>query len=87
MALTIGGETITSDRTAHTARAVTGAEHRWWEVSWLPGRYLDRNSAITAMTLADLTALGTCAPGTGSGPTSKAGLPNSALRSPTSSPR
>jgi hypothetical protein len=24
-------------------------------VSWLPGRALDRNSAITAMTLADLT--------------------------------
>jgi hypothetical protein len=24
-------------------------------VSWLPGRSLDRNSAITAMTLADLT--------------------------------
>ena len=57
MALTIGDETITSDRTAHTARTVTGEEHRW-EVSWLPGRHLDRNSATTAMMLADLTAHG-----------------------------
>jgi hypothetical protein len=57
MALTIGDATITSDRTAHTARTETGEEHRW-EVSWLPGRHLDRNSAITAMTLADLIAHG-----------------------------
>jgi hypothetical protein len=45
---------MTSDQTAHTARLAPGSPHLW-EVSWLPGRPLDRNSAITAMTLADLT--------------------------------
>jgi hypothetical protein len=43
---------MTSDQTAHTARLAPGGQHLW-EVSWLPGRALDRNSAITAMTLAD----------------------------------
>ena len=57
MALTIGDDTITSDRTGHTAHSVPGAEHSW-EVSWLPGRPVDRNSAITAMVLADVTAPG-----------------------------
>ena len=52
MALTIWDHSITSDRTAHTARPVAHEEHRW-EVSWLPGRSMDRNSAITAMVLAD----------------------------------
>ena len=51
MTLTITGTTMTSDQTAHTARLAPG--QRLWEVSWLPGRALDRNSAITAMTLAD----------------------------------
>jgi len=51
MTLTITGITMTSDQTAHTARLAPGSEHPW-EVSWLPGRALDRNSAITAMTLA-----------------------------------
>ena len=37
------------------ARLAAGSQHLW-EVSWLPGRALDRNSAITAMTLADLTS-------------------------------
>jgi len=57
MALTILDDTISSDRTAHTACLVPGEDH-WWEVSWLPGRSLDRNSAITAMLLADVTARG-----------------------------
>jgi hypothetical protein len=43
---------MTSDQTAHTARLAPGSQHLW-EVSWLPGQALDRNSAITAMTLAD----------------------------------
>jgi hypothetical protein len=43
---------MTSDQTAHTARQAPGRQHLW-EVSWLPGRVLDRNSAITAMILAD----------------------------------
>jgi hypothetical protein len=52
MTLTITGATMTSDQTAHTARLTPGGQHLW-ETSWLPGRALDRNSAITAMTLAD----------------------------------
>ena len=52
MTLTINDATMTSDQTAHTARQAPGREHLW-EVSWLPGRVLDRNSAITAMVLAD----------------------------------
>ena len=52
MTLTINDATMTSDQTAHTARQAPGREHLW-ETSWLPGRVLDRNSAITAMVLAD----------------------------------
>ena len=52
MTLTIYDTTMTSDQTAHTARQAPGRQHLW-EVSWLPGRVLDRNSAITAMVLAD----------------------------------
>jgi hypothetical protein len=55
MTVTIYDTTITSDQTAHTARLAPGSQHLW-EVSWLPGRAPDRNSAITAMTLADLTS-------------------------------
>ena len=54
MTLTLTDTTMTNDQTAHTARLTPGRPHLW-EVSWLPGRALDRNSAITAMTLADLT--------------------------------
>ena len=57
MALTILDDSISSDRTWHTARLVPGEDHLW-QVSWLPGRSLDRNSAITAMVLADVTAHG-----------------------------
>ncbi len=53
MTVTINGATMTSDQTTHVARLAPGGQHLW-EVSWLPGRALDRNSAITAMTLADL---------------------------------
>ena len=53
MTLTIYDTAMTSDQTAHTARLAPGRQHLW-EVSWLPGQALDRNSAITAMTLADL---------------------------------
>ena len=54
MALTINDTTMTSDQTAHTARRAP--DRNGWEVSWLPGQTLDRNSAITAMVLADTTA-------------------------------
>ena len=40
--------------TAHTARH--SPDRNGWEVSWLPGQILDRNTAITAMILADTAA-------------------------------
>jgi hypothetical protein len=52
--LKIDDTTMTSDQTAHTAWQTPG--RGGWEVSWLPGQTLDRNTAITAMTLADITA-------------------------------
>ena len=52
MTLTINDATMLSDQTAHTARQAPGSQHLR-EVSWLPGRVLGRNNAITAMTLAD----------------------------------
>jgi len=55
MSLTIQDDSISSDNARHTARLVPGHEHVW-HVSWLPGRLVDRNSAITAMVLADLAA-------------------------------
>ena len=54
MILTINDITMTSDQTPHTARHAPG--RNGWEVSWLPGRTLDGNTAITAMVLADTTA-------------------------------
>ena len=53
MTLTISDSSMTSDRTAHTARHAP--DRNGWEVSWLPGQALDRNTAITAMILADTT--------------------------------
>jgi len=55
MSLTINDTSMTSNHTGHTARQAPGRPHRW-EVSWLPGQLLDRNSAITAMVLADTVA-------------------------------
>ena len=55
MTLTINDTTMTSDQTTHVARQAADPQ-RGWEVSWLPGRVLDRNTAITAMTLADLAS-------------------------------
>jgi hypothetical protein len=52
--LRIDDTTMTSDQSAHTARHAPG--RGGWEVSWLPGQVLDRNTAITAMTLADTAA-------------------------------
>ncbi len=56
MTLTIYDTTMTSDQSAHTARQAPGGRHLW--ETWLPGRALARNSAITAitaMTLANVT--------------------------------
>jgi hypothetical protein len=57
MTLTILDDSISSDRSPHTARLGPN-DWRAWEVSWLPGRQVDRNSAITAMALADLAGSG-----------------------------
>ena len=54
MTLKINDTAMTSDQTAHTARQSPSGHG--WEVSWLPGQALDRNTAITAMVLADTTA-------------------------------
>jgi hypothetical protein len=54
MTLTINDTTMTSDQSPHTARHAPS--RNGWEVSWLPGCTLDRNTAITAMVLADTTA-------------------------------
>jgi hypothetical protein len=62
MALTINDTDMTSDQSLHTARQAPG--HRYgWEVSWLPGQVLDRDTAITAMILADIAATGDIYPG------------------------
>jgi hypothetical protein len=55
MTLTITDTTVTSDQTTHTAGQVPSPQCGW-EVTWLPGQILDRNTAITAMTLADLAS-------------------------------
>jgi hypothetical protein len=54
MALKILDDSMSSDHSPHTARLASG-EQQAWEVSWLPGRRLDRNEAVTAMVLADTT--------------------------------
>jgi len=46
--ITITDTSMSSPATPHTAAATSGG----WTVSWLPGRTLDRNQAITAMTIA-----------------------------------
>jgi hypothetical protein len=61
VSLTIGDAAMTSDQSPHTARQIAG-HRRGWEVSWLPGRVLDRDTAITAMTLADIAATGDIRP-------------------------
>jgi hypothetical protein len=57
MALTITGTAITSDQSAHIARQAPGRD-RGWEVSWLPGQVPDRDTATTAMILADIAGTG-----------------------------
>ena len=55
MCLTISDDSISGDNTRHTARLIT-SHPQAWEVSWLPGQPLDRNTAITATILADVVA-------------------------------
>ena len=48
--ITITDTSMSSPATPHTATATGGG----WTVSWLPGRTLDRNQAIAAMTIASI---------------------------------
>lgn len=58
--LAITGTKMTSDVTRHTAAVKPGATVEGgpaaWTVTWLPGRLLTRNQAITAMTIAEVVA-------------------------------
>lgn len=54
MTLNIQNDTISSNRTSHTARLLPG-DHGLWEVSWLPGHSMDSHTAEVAMALADMT--------------------------------
>jgi hypothetical protein len=54
MALRIDTDRMTSQDTAHFA--VPTPDGQGWAVSWLPGQTLDRNQAITAMTVAEVVA-------------------------------
>ena len=54
MDIKITDEAMTSDTTRHSARA----DGDGWAVTWLPGRVLTRNQAITAMVLAETVAGG-----------------------------
>jgi hypothetical protein len=49
--LKIDDTSMSSDQSDQTARHQP--DRGGWAVSWLPGQILDRNTAITAMTLAD----------------------------------
>lgn len=53
MATRITDHEMTSDHTRHTARANADGG---WVVTWLPGRTLTHNQAITAMTIAEVLA-------------------------------
>src|SRR5882724_1834518 len=62
MTLRFTSDTITGDRTPHTARRTPGHEDTWY-VSWLAGRPLTRTTAITAMALAEANGTRTPQPG------------------------
>lgn len=62
MSIRITDEDMHSTATRHAARLAEGG----WTVTWLPGRMLTRNQAITAMTIAEQTGIHeTCVPGPG----------------------
>ena len=54
MNIKITDEAMTSDTTPHSTRPAGDG----WAVTWLPGRVLTRNQAITAMVLAETVAGG-----------------------------
>ena len=55
MATSITNVQMTSDQTPHIATCVD-THHGTWTLSWLPGRLVTRNQAITGMTLAEAVA-------------------------------
>ena len=56
--LTITDTDMVSDTTRHTAHAwPVPDEPTLWSVTWLPGRALTRDQAITAMTIAEVVAV------------------------------
>ena len=54
MAIEITDTQMSSSEVPVTATRSFSADSGTWAVSWLPGRLLTRNQAITAMTLADV---------------------------------
>ena len=77
MTLTVTGTTITSGHSARTARLASGCQHIG-QVSRLPGEVRDRNSALTAMILADPPAKPAWTSSTSSGRSPGTGPPNPA---------
>lgn len=65
MTTTITDHLMTSTVTEHYAHRDLNALPGWpaWRVTWLPGQLLDRNQAITAMTLAEIVAVHCPGPG------------------------
>lgn len=55
MSLTVHKHLMTSTVTSHVA---SGDDADGWGVSWAPGRRLDRNQAVSAMTVAELVESG-----------------------------
>lgn len=54
MRLTITDDRMTAEHSRHYAEQIVGVDG--WRVSWLRGRTLTRNEAITALSLADVVA-------------------------------
>jgi hypothetical protein len=54
MSIRITDDQMICEETGHTAHRGDAG----WRVSWLPGRTLDRNQAITAMTLGEAAGRG-----------------------------
>ena len=73
MNIKITDQAMTSDTTPHSTHPAGNG----WAVTWLPGRVLTRNQAITAMVLAETVADGVTTP-TNGGCSSRDGRTNSA---------
>ena len=64
MAIKITDTELSSDLHPHTAELRHSQDGDAWRVSWLPGRTVGRNEAITAMVLAeDVSAVKDLGPG------------------------